>query len=165
MTRPPLNLRRVPVIAGLVAVGIVAAALAYWTGAGSGSVSTTLDNPLELTLSAGVPSDPISPGDVASVAVVADNPNPYEIHIASLSLDTGRGTGGFGVDSAHSGCDTSTLGFTTADNGGVGWTVPSRVGGTDGSLPIELNDAISMSNAASNACQGANFTIHLLTAS
>jgi hypothetical protein len=64
------------------------------------------------------------------------------------------------VDAAHPGCVVSTLSFTTQTNGGAGWTVPGN-----GSLPLTLASALSMSTSAANACQGATFTVYLKVAS
>jgi hypothetical protein len=149
------------IIAAAIVVVLVPAALSYWTAAGSGTASTTLGDPQNITVSAATPSDPVSPREDAEVAAVASNPNSYEVHIDSISLDTGSGTDGFDVDSGHSSCDLSSLAFTTQDNGGAGWTVPPRVGSTDGSLSIEMATALAMSAGASNACQGASFTVYL----
>jgi hypothetical protein len=52
----------------------------------------------------------------------------------------------------------SALGFTTQTNGGAGWTVPA---GSPGSLSIAMPGALTMTAGASNACQGATFTVHL----
>jgi hypothetical protein len=158
------NARRalVVLVAALAAFGIAASAMAYWNGGGSGSASTTLDNPLALNVTAGTPSSLVYPGGQSSVALVAGNPNTSTVHISSLSLDTSQGTGGFGVDAGHSGCGVSTLSLSTQTNGGAGWTVPAKSGQTNGSLSIQLVNSLSMSVAAANACQGASFTVHLL---
>jgi hypothetical protein len=150
------------IVATAIFIALVAAAIPYWTGGGSGTASATLDNPQVITLSAGTPSDEASPGETAEVAAVATNPNPYTVHISSISLDTARGTGGFDVDAGHSGCNVSALSFATQTNGGVGWTVPARVGMTNGSLSIAMNGSLTMSVGAANACQGASFTVYLV---
>ena len=152
------------IVAAAILVVLVAVALAYWTGAGSGAGTTTLPNPQALTLSPGTPSTNVSPGASAAVATVASNPNLYTVHITSISLDTAQGTGGFAVDGGHSGCVLSTLGFTTQTNGGSGWTVPAKVGSTNGSLSIQMTSALTMSAGAADACQGASFTVHLAAA-
>lgn len=77
-------------------------------------------------------------------------------------LDTSQGTGGLAVDTSHSGCGLATLSFTTQTNGGVGWTIPAKVGAVDGTLPITLANALAMSTSAANACQGASFTVYLV---
>jgi hypothetical protein len=159
--------RRRRVVLGVLVVaaaafGLTAGAVAYWSGGGNGSASTTLDNPQELIITAGTPSNRVYPGGQSGVALVAANPNPYTVHISSLSLDPTQGTGGFGVDAGHSGCNVSTLTLATQTNGGAGWTVPAKSGPTNGSLSITMTNALSMGVGAANACQGADFTIHLL---
>jgi hypothetical protein len=144
------------------AVGVVAGAIAYWSGAGSGTGSATLGDPRALTISPGAPATRVSPGATASVAAVATNSNPYPVQIDSITLDSAEGTGGFGVDAGHSGCGLSTLSLTTQTNGGAGWTVPARVGSTNGSLSINMPSALAMSAGAADACQGATFTVYLV---
>lgn len=156
--RPPARLLK---IAAPIALALCAVAVAYWTGTGTGSATTTLGNPLAVTLSPGTPDTQLSPDAAAAVATVASNPNPYPVHINSISLDTAQGTSGFGVDAGHPDCDLSTLEFQSPVNGSPGWTVPAMVGSTPGSLSIEM-DGLTMSADASNACQGANFTVYLV---
>jgi hypothetical protein len=152
---------RILKIAAPIVLALCAVAVAYWTGTGTGSATTTLGNPLAVTLSPGTPDTQLSPDAAAAVATVASNPNPYAVQINSISLDTGQGTSGFGVDAGHSGCDLSTLEFQSPVNGSPGWTVPAMVGSTPGSLLIEM-DGLTMSADASNACQGASFTVYLV---
>ena len=162
MRRPVLSRARGLRIAAAIAIGLTAGAIGYWTGAGSGTATTTLDNPQELSLTPGTPGNQVWPGASSDVATVASNPNPYTVQISSISLDTDQGTGGFAVDAGHSGCDPSTLGFTTQNNGGSGWTVPAMVDATPGSLSIAMPDALAMGASAADACQGADFTIYLV---
>lgn len=143
-----------------IATGLVAAAIAYWSASGSGSATTVLTDAQSLTFEPGAPTAQLYPGDEASVAIVATNPNPYFVHIGSLSLDSDDGEP-FEADTAHSGCDVSVLSFIAQDNGGAGWHVPPRVGSTDGTLTIDMSSAMAMSTEAADACQGATFTVHL----
>ena len=131
-------------LAILIAVTLSAGAVAYWTGIGFGSADMRLADPKTLVLSAGSPNVDLYPGGSANVSVVASNANPYVVHIASLALDTGVGTGGFDVDAAHVGCDVTPLALKSQDNGGKGWNVPPRSGTVDGPLPIELVGALTM---------------------
>jgi hypothetical protein len=147
-------------LAGLGLLVAPAAALGYWSAAGAGTTSVTLPQPLALSLSVGVPRDALSPGNSAGVALVVDNPNTIQQHITAFSLNSGSSTP-IAVDAAHSGCNVSALSFTTATNGGVGWVVPPKVGASDGTLQVVLANALAMSTAAANACQGAQFTIAL----
>jgi hypothetical protein len=138
------------------------AATAYWTGIGSGSGSAATPTILAVTLTAGSPSAELYPGGTADVAITVSNPNAIALRLGSLSLDTGQGTGGFGVDGAHTGCDLSTLSFTTQSNAGAGWTIPPKVGATNGTLALDLPSAMGMGATAANACQGASFVAHLI---
>lgn len=145
-------------LAALVALALAAGAFAYWTSLGSGSGSASAGDAQPVTLSAGTPTAQLYPGGIADVRLTVSNPNPFEAHLNSLQLDTSQGASGFAVDGAHSGCDLSTLDFTTQN---AGWVAPPKVGTTDGTLDIDLSEAISMDLGAANACQGASFTVYL----
>jgi hypothetical protein len=113
-------------------------------------------------LTIGTPTAALQPGGTSSVALTASNSNTSPVTINSFSLNTSQGTGGFAVDSGHSGCTLSALSFATQTNGGSGWIVPAKVGSTNGSLNITLSNALTMSTAAVNACQGATFTVYVV---
>jgi hypothetical protein len=147
------------VVVALVALGGTADAIWNGSGAGSGSGSTATVAPV--TLSPGSPGGELYPGGSADVVLTVHNPNSAQVHIGSLSLDTTRGSGGYGVDALHSACSVSTLGFSASSNGGAGWTVPSHDSGAAGVLTIALPDALSMDEGAANACQGATATVYL----
>lgn len=157
--RTPARLTLLAVVLGLVLPGGVA--LAFWTAAGIGSGSNTTATPLALAVTAGTPTGFLHPGGVSDVAVTLSNPNLFVARVPSLQLDTTQGTGGFSVDAAHSGCAVSALSFTSQTNGGAGWTVPARVGVTNGQLVLNLGGAVAMSTGAANACQGATFTVYV----
>jgi hypothetical protein len=53
------------------------------------------------------------------------------------------------------------LSFATQTDGGAGWTVPGKVGNTNGTLAVSLTNALAMSLGAANACQGATTTVYL----
>ena len=142
------------------ALAFAAMAVGYWSATGSGTATTRLPDQLALTLSPATPDDPIAPGGVADVSVVVSNPNPFQVHMGSFVLDDDEGAQ-FSVDLAHNGCDVSALTFTAQTNAGAGWDIPPKVGSQDGTLVVQLRDALAMSNAAANACQGATFAITL----
>lgn len=148
-------------LVGVVLATLCASALAYWSAIGTGTASVKLADPLPVTLSPGIVSDPLSPGDVAGVNMVVSNPNPSQEHIGSFTLDSDSTSPAITVDGGHSGCAVSALTFTTQTNGGRGWDVPPKVGASSGTLTLQLTDALAMSAAAANACQGATFTITL----
>jgi hypothetical protein len=155
--------RRVRALAGVAATLLVAgSAFGFWTGIGSGSGSGGAAGSLAVSLSAGATDGRLYPGGSTDVALKIENPNPYSIRVGSLSLDVGQGSGGFEVDGAHGGCAVSALSFTTQTNSGAGWLVAPRVGSTDGSLNVDLPNALAMDVGASTACQGASFSVHLV---
>jgi hypothetical protein len=152
-------------VTATVVVGLAAGAFAYWMSTGSGEATTELGSPEQLTLETASSQSQLVPGETSNVTVLATNANPYFVTITYLALDTAQGTGGFDVDAGHSGCDLSAIHFVPKDPPvgifGPGWRVPPRVGSTDGTLSIEIGDALSMDEGAVNACQTADFTVHL----
>jgi hypothetical protein len=154
--------RRLTVFGALVvALATTVAAIAYFTAHGSGTATASVATVQNVTISGGTASTALFPASTADVALTISNPNTFAVHIGSLQLDTTQGTGGFDVDSGHAGCAVSVLGFTTQTNGGSGWTVPAKVGATNGTLSLDLANAVSMSGSAANACQGASFTVYV----
>jgi hypothetical protein len=151
--------------AAILVLGAGTGAWAYFTGggAGSGSGDSGTTVPVTLTPAAAVPG--LYPGGSANVRLTVTNPNTAQVRIASLMLDPTQADGGYAVDAGHTGCGLSTLTYSTRSNGGVGWTVPARSGGADGTLAITLAGALAMSTGAANACQGAVFTVYLTATS
>ena len=145
-------------LAGVLALLLGGVAVAHWLGMGTGSGSAGTGTGLALTLSPGSTTTQLLPGGSADVAVTVTNPNTYAAKISALQLATGQGSGGYAVDSGHSGCGLSVLTFTASS---TGWTVPARSGATNGSLAITLPGALAMSSSAASACQGATFSTYL----
>jgi hypothetical protein len=140
----------------VVAVSAIGVAIAAWTTGGSGSGQASAGSAASMTISAGTPSTSLYPTASADVAAVVSNPNPYKVHVSSISL------GAITVDGGHSGCNAGSVSTTSPqDNSGSGWDVPAKSGGVNGSLNVDLANAISMSNAANDSCQGATFTVAL----
>jgi hypothetical protein len=137
------------------------AAGAFWRASGNGSGTGAAGTTVPVTLSAGVPTGDLFPGGRADVLLTATNPNTSAVRVGALVLDTAQGVGGFAVDSGHSGCGVSAMGYARQANGGVGWTIPARGGSVDGTLVIRLPNALTMSLDAANACQGARITVYL----
>lgn len=149
-------------LVAVIAVALVSAggALAYYSASGSGSGSASVGSPAALTIAAITPTDGLLyPGSTGEVDAAISNPNPFVVRVNSLVL----GSGGIAADSAHSGCDTSSVHYAAQSNGGLGWQVPPRVGSTDGTLTVRLPGAIDMDRSAANECQGAVFTVSLVT--
>ena len=168
MNRRPVR-RIVGILAMIIAIAVVfvggaGIAYAYWSAGGAGTGFGASGTTTPITLSSGTPTASLLPGGQAGVVLTMTNPNTAVVRVSSLALDTTQGTGGFSVDSGHSGCTLATLSFGTQTNGGAGWTVPGKVGSTSGTLTVTLANALSMSLSAVNACQGATFTVYLLAA-
>jgi len=153
--RRSLSVRAVPIASVLLLV-ICAVAVAAWTSSGSGLGAARAATASGVTLASGTPSSALVPTGSADVATVISNPNSYKVQVSSIALDASQGTSGFAVDAGHSGCNLGSLSFATQTNGGAGWTVSAN-----GGLAVDLPGAISMSNAAVDACQGATFTVYL----
>lgn len=150
-------------VATVVAAGVLAlpSAFGFWTAGGTGAGQGATNPGLAIEITPGTPSDTLHPGGTSSVAATLTNPNTYVAHIDALALDVAEGTGGYAVDAGHAGCDVSALSFTTQDNAAAGWDVPARAGGIDGELDVDLEDALALTVAATNLCQGATFTVYL----
>ena len=157
------TLRFTLLILGMAIIaGSATNAFGFWSSLGSGSSETQLGDPHSLVMTPGTASAQLYPGGSATVTTVAANSNPYPVHIRSLSLDPTTGSNGFEVDGGHATCDLSALSYTFQNNDGNGWTVPPKAGDTDGTLPINTPSAVGMGIGASDACQGASFTVHLV---
>ena len=164
-----MNRRILGVIAMVIAILVVTVggagvAYAYWSAGGAGTGFGATGTTVPLTLSAGAPTASLLPGGQTGVVLTMTNTNAATVKVSSLALDTTQGTGGFSVDSGHAGCTLSTLSFSTQTNAGAGWSVPGKVGSTNGTLTATLTNALAMSVSAANACQGATFTVYLLAA-
>jgi hypothetical protein len=140
------NIKRSAVVGGTVAtlfgVGI---GFAAWTnyGEGTGAVTAGTATPLTVTVS---DVSGLFPTGSVDVPFTVTNDNPYEVTLSKVELK------GVTVDAAHSACDpavvTGSL-VTLSDVVATGDTSPS-------------NDfSVTMSNAATDACQGAVFTVKL----
>jgi hypothetical protein len=149
--------KRIVLVAVLaIAATAIGAAIAAWTTGGSGSGQAQAGTAQNMTILAGTPSTSLYPNGSADVAASISNPNPYAVHVSSISL------GAVSVDAGHSGCNLSSVTVSGAQtNGGAGWTVPAKAGAVNGSLNVDLANAILMDNTANDACQGATFTVAL----
>lgn len=140
----------------LLTVGTITAASAYWSGPGGGAGLAGTGTTQAVTLSPGTADSQLYPGAQTAVRLSATNPNAASVRIGSLALDTSQDSAGFAVDTAHSGCDLSSLSFTTQTNGGAGWSLSAG-----DVMALDLPASLAMSASASNACQGARFTVYL----
>lgn len=149
-----------------VALGLILAsagvANAFWSSSGVGAGGGATGTALPVVLTPGSPAAQLRPGGTADAKLTITNPNGFPVTIGSLVLDATHGTGGFAVDSGHAACTPLSLGFTTAT---TGWTVPAKVGSTDGTLDVLLSDSVSMASGAPDACQGVQVSVYLQAAS
>jgi hypothetical protein len=139
-------------------------AAAVWSAVGSGSKTATSGTTVAVTVSPATPTAALYPGGQADVVLTIANSNTSPVRIGSLAIDAARGTSGFSADASHSACGLSALAYTTQTNGTTGWTVPAKVGSTDGTMAITLTNAVAMSVGALSVCQGATFTVYLVAA-
>ena len=147
-------------VVAIVGLGIAAgAAYAAWTVNGSGTGTASAASAQGLTLTAGSASGVLYPGATADVDTSVGNTNPFPVHVSSIALDTTQGQNGFAVDAGHSGCNLSSLSFTTATNGGSGWDISAN-----SSLDVDAASSITMGAGANDSCQGATFTVYLTAA-
>jgi len=128
-----------------------AGVFAYFTATGHGAGSAPAGTASAVTLAPATPTTKLYPAGTADVAVAVTNPNDVSVRLPSLQLDSG----GITVDGGHSGCVVSKVHYTTQDNGGQGYDVPS------GTSTLHLDGAISMDGDAPSECQGATFTVYL----
>lgn len=133
----------------LVCVGTSQAYFAGANGSGRGVAPVAAAQPVVIA-PAGIAAG-LHPGGTAPLSVVATNPNPFPVRIASLRLDPATP-----IASDAPGCSPTAVSMPTQTNGGVGWTVPAA-----GSLAIGIPGAVAMGAAADSACQGAAFTLPL----
>jgi hypothetical protein len=157
MTRKRLVRIAVTATVGLTIAG--AAAYAAWSVNGSGSGSASAATAQNLTLTAGLAASTLYPGANADVDTNVLNSNPFPVHVTSLALDTAKGQSGFGVDAGHSGCNLSSLSFTTATNGGNGWDIAANT-----PADLDASGSVAMDSSANDSCQGATFTVYLTAA-
>jgi hypothetical protein len=154
--------RRLALVALVAFVGVLllnGGAQAFWSAGGSGAGNGGSGTVQAVTLSPGTISGEIAPGGSRSVVLTVTNPNLAEVSVRSLALDTTQGTNGYSVDAAHAGCTVNALSLASQNNGGAGWTIPKKVGSVNGTLSVTLTNALTMGATASNACQGATFTV------
>jgi len=143
----------------------VASALGFFTNTGSAHGTPVSSGSLSaVTISPASPTTQLYPGGSADVAATVDNPNSIPVHLPSLVLDTSQGGGtGFAVSNAP-GCSVADADLTfhgPQTNGPDDFVVPAKSGGNDGSLPLDLADAVSVGADAVKTCQGATFTVYL----
>ncbi len=152
--RGPIVLTLVGTFAGL-STGVAAA---YWMagGTGSGTVSAGTAAALVTVPATASTTSLLYPnGAAADVTMTVRNPNTYAISVTGVAAN-GAVTAAGGIGS----CTTTGVAIATP-TAGLPFTVPAKVGGTNGSATVVLTAAATMANTSDNGCQGATFTIPL----
>ncbi|MEV4053210.1 hypothetical protein AB0J55_18645 [Amycolatopsis sp. NPDC049688] len=146
------TLRRVLVVTTVVGATLGGGiAVAAWTSSGSGAANAkagTAAAPTTGTVAASAfTSGLLYPGGPAGDAkIFVANPNPYPVKVTGIAGNgTPTGSGGTGT------CTTT----------GVSWTAqaPNTTVAANGSTTLTLSNAVTMSTASDDGCQGALFAI------
>jgi hypothetical protein len=135
-------------IVALVATGVIVAA---WSTSGSGNGYAKAGTASALTIgdaSAATVGD-LYPGGTGSVKLKVTNPNPFAVRITTVA----KQTGGTITSDKGAACNAST-GVTFTDQTGLALDLAGGATST-----FTLANAVAMSNASDNTCQGAIFTI------
>jgi len=140
------NIKRSAVVGGTVAtlfgVGI---GFAAWTNYGEGTGAVTADHAEDLTVTVS-PVTGLFPTGSEDVSFTVTNPNPYDVELTKAELIDVT------VDGVPGACTAAVV-----DGPDVVLTEVVPAGGTSGSQTF----SVTMSNAAEDACQDAEFTVTL----
>jgi hypothetical protein len=139
------------IVAAGVLMGLLFAGVAYaaWTGSGSGTGRARATSAVVVTVSASNGTSDLYPGFTGGdLHFTLTNTNPYNITFASMTPGTVT------VDAGHAGCAASNVTVSPAS----GLSLLSAPG-TSGTLSID--NVVTMSASAPDACQGATFDIAL----
>ena len=149
--------KRARALSALVGVFLVGGVVfAAWIVNGSGEGSSKAKQALDLTTSnvGATTVDQLFPGGQGDVKVRVNNPNPFPVTITKVES-------GGAVASDKAGC--TDVGGDLLKKTGVSFTTQNLSSGNvvpaNGSLDLSLGNAVTMTNASVNACQGAVFTI------
>jgi len=136
--------QKIAIVGGTVGI-LMAGGIAYaaWTSEGSGTGTATAGSAVDLVVEGNSISD-IYPTGTFPATVKVTNPNPYNVTISSLDFTSASTTA--------SGCDASTV--TVADLTGLSEVLTAN--GGDHTFAVQ----VSMSNDATDECQGAEFTLN-----
>jgi len=133
-------------VAGVVAVGV---GLGAWSigGTGNGAAKATTASSITLADASAYTSADLYPGATGNLKLRATNPNPFPVRITAVS-----GNGTITSDKGAA-CDAAT-GVSLANQTGL--TLDLAAGQT---ATLTVTNAVSMTNASDNSCQGAVFTV------
>jgi hypothetical protein len=136
----------------VMALVIVSLGYAAWTSAGNGSGIAKASSAQALTTVTATASAGLYPGATAALSLQVSNPNPYPVTVTDVA-----GNGTITADSSHSTCGQDAghpTGVTYTDQHALSIAVPAN-----GTTQVSVSNAVHMSNASDNSCQGATFTI------
>ena len=139
------------VLAAIVVLVLSSIVLAAWSTSGSGNGYAKAGTASALTLndaSASTTAD-LYPGANGSVKVSITNPNSFPVRITAVSK---QAAGSITSDKGAA-CNAST-GVTFTNQSGLALDL-----GAGATSTFTLANAVSMTNASDNTCQGAVFTI------
>ena len=150
-----LKKKSVRLMLGLAVAAVAltgALATAAWLTSGTGNGSAKADTAKTLTLGDASSSAvaQLYPGAKGDLKVKVTNPNSFPVQLTSIA---GNGTI---TSDKGSACDATT---------GVSYTAPADVSSATYKFAagetktLSLTDAVAMSNASDDACQGATFTV------
>jgi hypothetical protein len=144
--RRKLIVASVVLLAAIIAVGV---GLSAWSlgGSGNGAAKATTASNITLADATAFTTADLYPGATGNLKLRATNPNPFPVRITAVS-----GNGTITSDKGAA-CDAST-GVTFSNQTGL---TLDLAGGATATLTVP--NAVSMSNASDNSCQGAVFTV------
>jgi hypothetical protein len=145
-----LTRRTTTVATAVAAATTLGVAFAAWTTNGTGTGEATSRASTDLVVSPAVTTQTLYPTGSSDVGVKIGNPNDYTVHVSSLTLAAG------GITASGSGCNASSVSYTTQDNGGTGWDIAAN-----DDITLDLANAVSMDNTALDACELNTFTVNL----
>jgi hypothetical protein len=135
----------VGIMTAVLLVGGVA--LAAWTATGTGSGYAQATSAEALTTSVATTVGDLYPNGQGDLEITINNPNDYPVAVTSIAS-----SGPAVTSPTDAACDLATGVSLTTQNGS--WYVAAN-----GSTTLDLDNAVSMSNASDNACQGKKFVI------
>ena len=150
MKFPSRKRRLIGAFVTLAVVGVASLVYAAWTSSGTGNGYAKAQSAQALPTSdiSATTTATLYPGATGNVEIKINNPNPYPVRVTSIT-----GTGAATPDSGHAaGCTTTGVAFV--DKTGLTIDVAANA-----STTTTLTNAVTMSNASSNGCQGATFTL------
>ena len=136
----------VVLLAAIIAVGV---GLSAWSlgGSGNGAAKATTASNITLADATAFTTADLYPGATGNLKLRATNPNPFPVRITAVSAN------GTITSDKGAACDAST-GVTFSNQAGL---TLDLAGGATATLTVP--NAVSMTNASDNSCQGAVFTI------